>query len=273
MKYFKFYEKGDENRVDLMNTHLVQHLVKPFKYLERYHRYEVKGWENMPEEPALLISNHGFIAYDIYMLALTYFLKTGKMWRIVTDHVIFTVPLLREFFLAMGIVDGTRENVDQLFNRGDSVVVLPGGGREAMKSSRERYRLKWQGRYGFIKVALKHNVPIVPIISIGIDDAFDVYVDGYQMGQWFGFKEFPLPIFTGRYGLPFPIPKPVKITHYIGKPIFFTPEDQEALHDKLKLRQIQRRIKRRVEDMIKTGLKEQERWGRSKNIFLFRKSF
>jgi len=263
MSYFKMYEKGDENRIDLINYKLIDEVwLRLSKLIENYHNYEVKNIENLLKlKEGIVIFNHGFLAYDVYLLILKYYLKNKKIIRGLTDHIVFKVPVLRELFLAMGIVDGINENASKLIENNEMIFILPGGAREAMKSSKEKYKLKWQGRYGFLKLALKYNIPVIPIASIGIDDVFDVYVDGYEFASLLGLKDIPLPIFSGRYGLP--IPKPVKITHYVGEPVYFSKEETELQNDKLNIRMLQRKIKKIMENMIEKGLKEQKENGTS----------
>ena len=38
---------------------------------------------------------------------------------------------------------------------------MPGGAYEAWKPSRDRYRLFWDGHYGFVRCALESGVPVV----------------------------------------------------------------------------------------------------------------
>ncbi|MBN2694838.1 acyltransferase family protein [bacterium] len=264
MVELKIYEIGDENRVDLINYPFIESTTPLVSFLESYHSYEVRNIERIPKNGGgIIIGNHGFIAYDMYLLAFKYYELHKKMWRGLTDHVIFKIPILREIFLALGIVDGNRKMASQLLENEEFLIVFPGGSKEAMKSSKERYKLKWDGRYGFLKMALKHRVPIVPTICIGIDDIFDVHVDGYELAGKFGLKDFPLPIFSGRFGLP--IPKPIKLTHYIGEPIYFTENECNSHDDINVLRKIQKRVKKVLEKMLIDGLKERELWDKQEN--------
>ncbi len=264
MVTLKFYENGDENRADLINYPFIESTYPLVSFLESYHSYEIRDFERIPESGGgIIVGNHGFLAYDIYLLAFKYYQKHKKMWRGLTDHVIFKIPILREIFLALGIVDGNRDNASQLLKGGEFLIVFPGGSKEAMKSSKERYMLKWEGRYGFLKMALKHRVPIIPAVCIGIDEIFDVHVNGYEFAEMLGIQDFPIPIFSGRFGLP--IPKPVKLTHYIGEPLYFLESEYELYDDLDVLKKVQKRVKKILEKMITDGQKERKLWDKQEN--------
>jgi hypothetical protein len=54
----------------------------------------------------------------------------------------------------------------------ETVLVFPGGGREIGKFKGEKYRLRWDGRGGFARVAIESNYPIVPVALVGGDDVY-----------------------------------------------------------------------------------------------------
>ena len=50
---------------------------------------------------------------------------------------------------------------------GAALLVYPGGDYEVHRPSWEGHRVDFGGRKGFIRLALEHDVPIVPVVSIG----------------------------------------------------------------------------------------------------------
>jgi 1-acyl-sn-glycerol-3-phosphate acyltransferase len=136
------------------------------------------------------------------------------------DHNHFAVPLWRDRLHGVGAVRGTRENCARLFERGDAVLVFPGGGREVMKHKGEKYRLVWKERVGFARLAVQYGVPIVPLASVGVEDMFEIVADaedilrspvgellrvlGVTGQRWFRHGEVVPPIArgTGPAGLP-----------------------------------------------------------------------
>jgi hypothetical protein len=135
-------------------------------------RVEVRGFENVPRGPALFVANHAF-GWDVAFAMAAIWRTTGRPVWALGEHAWWKVPFLRRLASAVGTVDGTAENVDRLLSRGELVLVLPGGLREAVKPRELRYRLLWGHRYGFVRAAIRNQAPLVPLASIGADDLFD----------------------------------------------------------------------------------------------------
>ena len=57
-----------------------------------------------------------------------------------------------------------------------------GGGRDMLKFKGEEYRLQWQGRTGFARLAIAHDYPIVPVGLVGGDDVYRSLVE--RDGTW-----------------------------------------------------------------------------------------
>ena len=50
---------------------------------------------------------------------------------------------------------------------GAALLVYPGGDDEVHRPSWERHKVDFAGRKGFVRLALEHDVPIVPVVAIG----------------------------------------------------------------------------------------------------------
>ncbi|WP_378732120.1 lysophospholipid acyltransferase family protein [Nocardia brasiliensis] len=138
------------------------------------------GLENIPADgPVLLVGNHNLMGgIDAPLLLPEVLRRRGRLIRGLAENVLIAVPGLRHFLHRYGAVRGTRGNCLALLKRGDAVIVFPGGGREAVRRKNEKYVLKWEGRTGFARMAIEAGAPIVPIAMIGVDDAYDIVIDG-----------------------------------------------------------------------------------------------
>lgn len=196
------YRPGDENRLQFDDPSLFKTFFSSLAVADRYFRYKVVGIENIPRDlGALLVLNHGLFPIDSLLLARRIFLKMGRKTRALAHRRSWTIPVLREIALNMGIVNATPKNAIRLLKKGELVCVFPGGEREGTKPSSQKYQLLWEGRYGFVKAAIAAGVPIIPCMSAGIDDLYYVFKRPF--------------FFLGLGG--FPLPR--KITHFIGRPI------------------------------------------------------
>ena len=203
-----------------------------------------------------MVSNHGLLPLDGWFLAYEIARIIGRFVRGLTDLRIFRITYLRRLFLDMGTVLGSHENGDALLSREELLFIMPGGAKEAWKSSRYRYRLLWRGRYGFIRLAIRNQAPVIPSANVGTDATSRVFFDGYTTAyKLFRTKRafFPLSLPVGIGLLPFP----VKMTQYVGEPIYFDYPPDAAKDDDV-VGECQELVKAEFYQLIDRGLRERE---------------
>jgi len=192
--------------------------ISPYlRLLERYFGYELQGWQNIPREgPALLVMNHGVLPFHAFLLTRQIYAKTGRLPRTLAAEFLFRLPLLRDLFLKGGALNASRRNAGILLKRGNLVTVAPGGIYEALLVHPGAERLPWRRRYGFVAVATKMRVPIIPSYCQGINEAYlTSQVLLKRRIRYLKKSRFAMPLFFGIGLLPFP----VKLTHWVGRPI------------------------------------------------------
>ncbi|UUY05937.1 acyltransferase family protein [Svornostia abyssi] len=201
--------------------------------MDHYFRMEIEGFHRLPAEPALLVGVHagGALTMDAWTLALQWHRRFGRE-RILhpTAHdVLMATPGLGEYFRAMGVIPPTTVAMSAALDAGHDVVLWPGGEQDAMRSWRKRDRVVLAGRRGFVRFAIRHGVPIVPVASVGCSDTVFVLSEGRFLARWTGLgkrlRGATLPIISG---FPFPlaleilpmhIPLPAKIRTELLEPI------------------------------------------------------
>ena len=215
--------------------------------------------DNIPAQgPVLLVGNHNLMGgIDAPLLMPAILAERGRVVRGLAEHVLM-VPGVRDILHRFGAVRGTRGNCLALLERGEAVVVFPGGGREAIRRKGEKYVLKWEGRTGFARMAIQAGAPIVPIAMIGIDDAYDIVADGQStllspvrgLVRALGINpELTPPLLRG-VG-PTPVPRPERFYFSAGTPIDPAPwrdaQDLDAAAEALR-------------DVVRKGLEEELRF-------------
>ncbi len=132
------------------------------------------------------------------------------------------------------------------FERNASVGVYPGGCLDVFRPHSMGNKIYFAGRKGFIKLALRAEVPIIPMISHGAHDTLIVRADFSeqvkQLHEWgmpwlFGLDPEVFPIYIGLpRGLtigPFPnFLLPAKIHTLVCPPIVFERYGRDAARDR-----------------------------------------
>jgi len=134
-------------------------------------RGEVRGLGNVPEEgPVLLVGNHsgGNVPADslVFTLAFSTYFGVERRFHQLAHNLVLSMPGLG-FLRKYGLVAASPENAAQALNSGAAVLVYPGGDHEVHRPSWEGNTVNFDGRRGFVRLALEHDVPIVPVVAIG----------------------------------------------------------------------------------------------------------
>jgi hypothetical protein len=65
----------------------------------------------------------------------------------------------------------------QLFKRNETVLLFPGGAREALHGKGEEYKLFWPEKVDFVRMAGIFDAIIVPFAAVGVADSVDIVLD------------------------------------------------------------------------------------------------
>jgi 1-acyl-sn-glycerol-3-phosphate acyltransferase len=213
---------------------LVDRMKLLFGARRRYFRVDVQGWDHVPEAPALFVSNHsgGTTILDTWGLAFawhTHFASKRPL-HVLAHEIVFSVERLARVFAKGGVLRARPElGYEVLVKHRRDLLVMPGGDVDVWRPYRERYKVKFAGRRGYARLALKAGVPIVPIANAGAHETLHVLTDGAAFARFLGFpKLFRASIFPVSlafpWGLtigPWPhIPPPAKLRYRIGAPVF-----------------------------------------------------
>lgn len=192
-----------------------------WKAMRRWHRYEVVGEHWLSARPALLVGYHGRpVAHDLCMLQSYLEERTGRFPRAFIHEGFKHYAPLRAFVEGVDFLTGDDATVRDALARGDHLVVTPGGTREGCRSARTRYRVDWGNRRGYLKLAARYGLPIIPAAASGVDDTYVGLNDGDAAGKRLGLPHgVPAWIGVGPFGLwPLSPPFPVKVIQHLGAP-------------------------------------------------------
>ncbi|KAI3639135.1 hypothetical protein MIR68_002665 [Amoeboaphelidium protococcarum] len=136
---------------------------------------------------------HGIIATGLWINFCTEANNVSKVFPGIKIHALtlnanFRFPIWREFLLASGICSVSRKSCDYILKKakGNSIILVPGGAREALDAHPGTIDLTLNKRRGFIKVALSNGCDLVPVLSFGENDIFNQVAnsDGTVLRKW-----------------------------------------------------------------------------------------
>lgn len=196
-------------------------------------RAEVHGFENVPDEPVLFVGNHsgGGSTPDTFIFLLaynTYFTIEGRPLYALAHDTITAAPFLGGLTRKLGVVPAANSFAERIFTSGGSALVYPGGDVEALRPWRDRNKIIFSRRQGFLKLAYKCGVKIVPVVATGGHDTLIILNDGRRTARLLRLdklarvKSMPmtLSIPWGLSPLPLPhFPLPAKIRIQVLEPI------------------------------------------------------
>ncbi|NNE72142.1 MAG: acyltransferase family protein [Acidimicrobiales bacterium] len=233
----------DWAELDRRDPALVEAMLKAVRVGLRYFDPEVQHFERLPEEgPFLIVGNHsgGMLMPDYWAFLDRWVRDRGAeapLYALGFD-LLFAVPAAASLLHRVGSVPANRANASALLDRGHPVLVYPGGDQDDYRPWTKRHEIELYGRTGFVKLALRHQVPVVPLVSHGSHDAIIVVTRGDQIADALRLDRLRIgvfPIVLGPLGLS-PVslaipPFPAKVTSRVCEPIDWSALGPDAADD------------------------------------------
>jgi 1-acyl-sn-glycerol-3-phosphate acyltransferase len=225
------FREGD---LDDRDTDAMRELL-PIMWLlaSTWFRPDVRGLERVPRQgPVLIVGNHTGGANSpevlISQLAFSAYFGVERPHYQLAHRMVLNSPVgsvVRRF----GTVEADPANAEAALDAGAMVTVFPGGDYEVFRPSWESAKVDFGGRMGFLRLALRKNVPIVPMVTLGGQETALFLSRGERLAQLTGARRLmrlkTLPIVVGfPFGLsvggfpPF-LPLPAKVTMELLEPI------------------------------------------------------
>jgi 1-acyl-sn-glycerol-3-phosphate acyltransferase len=207
--------------------------------------------ENIPAQGrAILAGNHsGLLPIDAAMLYADVVAHTNppRVPRAIADRFVPAMPFVSSFFARIGVVSGTRGNVERLLEAEELLMIFPEGTTGMAKPPRLRYQLgAW--RVGHAELALRHRAPVVPVAIVGAEEQWPM------LARLDRLRPFGAP-FVALPATPFPLPVHMHI-HY-GAPLWL----EGDADDPAQVRAAAARVRAAVQKLLDRGL------GARKGIF------
>ena len=234
----------------------------------RYFGAEVRGFETLPERgPLLLVGNHsgGNLVPDTAVTIAAWYRERGReqpLHGLAFDG-LFAVPGFETLMRKLGEIPASHENAERVLREGDSVLVYPGGAHEVFRPFTDRNRIDFDGHKGFVRLALRTGVPVVPVVAHGGHHSTLVLTRGEPLARRLDMRRFRLGIAPILLQIPWGLtlafvpglPLPAKIRVEVGPPLDWSaygPEhaDDPAVVDRL-YAQVTQRMQRTLDRLAR----------------------
>jgi 1-acyl-sn-glycerol-3-phosphate acyltransferase len=223
-----------------------------------YWRVRTFGLEHVPADTgALIVGNHsGTLPFDAMMVkvALLDEHPAHRHLRELAADLALRVPFIGPLARKTGNTLAHTEDALRLLDSGELVGVWPEGFKGVGKHYRDRYKLQRFGRGGFVEVALRAQVPIVPVAIVGAEEIYPIVGNVRWLARLLGFPYFPITWqfpWLGPLGL---VPLPSRWTIEFGEPIDTTGYGPEAADDPMLVFELVDRVRDTIQQMLYRNL-------------------
>jgi 1-acyl-sn-glycerol-3-phosphate acyltransferase len=179
----------------------------------RWFRVEWEGLEHVPREGgALLVANHGgAIPSDAPIIMHGLETELGRPVYGLADNLFRSLPVIGTLWSRTGGVPAHPDNAYRLLHDEQQLtLVFPEGTKATGKHVSERYRLRRFGRGGFVEIAMRAGVPVVPIAIVGNEEAMPILAKSKGLAKLLNVPYAPLTanmlVFGPIGGLVMPLP-------------------------------------------------------------------
>jgi len=172
---------------------LVRQLYEPV--YRHWFRAEWEGLDKIPENGgALLVANHaGAIPADAPVVMHGIETELGRPVYGLADYLFRAVPVVGTLWSRAGGVPAHPDNAYRLLREQHQLVlVFPEGTKATGKLYRERYQLSRFGRGGFVEIAMRAGVPVVPIAVVGAEESMPILWKSGALARILGVPYVPL---------------------------------------------------------------------------------
>jgi 1-acyl-sn-glycerol-3-phosphate acyltransferase len=226
----------------------------------RWFRTEWEGLEKIPDAGgALLVANHaGAIPSDAPVIMHGIEKELGRPVYGMADYFFRSVPVVGTMWARAGGVSARPANAYRLLKEQDQLaLVFPEGTKGPSKSYTDRYQLRRFGRGGFVEIAMRAGVPVIPIAVVGSEEAMPIVFRLPTLAKALGVPYFPVTanlLALGPLGVVMPFPAKFKLR--VLDPVHFNvPPDQDR-YSKSRIMEESERIRTHLQEAVYDMLRD-----------------
>jgi 1-acyl-sn-glycerol-3-phosphate acyltransferase len=226
----------------------------------KWFRTEWEGLERIPAEGgALLVANHaGAIPSDAPVIMHGIEKELGRPVYGLADYFFRTVPVIGTLWARSGGVSARPANAYRLLKEQHQLaLVFPEGTKGTSKSFTDRYQLRRFGRGGFVEIAMRAGVPVIPIAVVGAEEAMPVVLRLPAVARALGLPYFPITanvLALGPLGIVTPFPAKFKLR--VLPPVYFDVAADQDRYSKSRIMEESEHIRSLLQESVYDMLRD-----------------
>ena len=220
----------------------------------RWFRVEWEGFDHLPETGgALLVANHaGAIPPDAPSIMHGIEKDLGRPVYGLAENLFREMPVIGTLWARSGGVAAHPDNAYRLLHDEEQLVlVFPEGTKGTGKHFSERYKLRRFGRGGFVEIAMRAGVPVIPIAVMGAEEAMPILFKNNRLAKAMNIPYFPITanmLMFGPLGLAMYLPAKFRIR--VLPPVYFDVPPNQERYSRSRVMEESERIRRMVQDAL-----------------------
>ncbi len=181
----------EEDYLELFDWSMANKVARLYlPVLETYHRAKWLGLQNIPDKPFLGAGNHTgmhFMPEAMLWLSKYYSVERSVPMLTLIHHMTHHLGRLVKLPVnELGFLEAKKDNALNALKAGFAVTVYPGGDRDVARPYSDRNNINFFNHLGYVKIALKAQVPILPIVGCGGGETAFVINSGEKFAKWTG---------------------------------------------------------------------------------------
>ena len=226
----------------------------------KWFRTEWEGLEKIPSHGgALLVANHaGAIPSDAPVIMHGIEKELERPVYGLADYFFRTVPVIGTLWARSGGVSARPANAYRLLKEQQQLaLVFPEGTKGPSKSFADRYQLRRFGRGGFVEIAMRAGVPVIPIAVVGSEEAMPVLFRLPSLAQVLGVPYVPITanlLVFGPLGALAPFPAKFKLR--VLSPVCFDVAPDQERYSKSRIMEESEHIRSQLQEAVYDMLRD-----------------
>jgi 1-acyl-sn-glycerol-3-phosphate acyltransferase len=226
----------------------------------KWFRAEWEGLEKIPTDGgALLVANHAAaIPSDAPVIMHGIETELERPVYGLADHLFKSMPVVGTLWSRVGGVVAHPDNAYRLLREQHQLVlVFPEGSKGPAKHFSQRYRLRRFGRGGFVEIAMRAGVPVVPIAVVGAEESMPIVLQIPTLARAIGVPYLPVTANALAFGpLGVALYFPAKFKLRVLDPVTFDVPPDQPRYSRSRVMEASEAIREQIQSALYDMLRE-----------------